>query len=106
MLYKYGYMGYTFFGGDDIMPVISSFYGIVIRMYFKDNEKHHSPHFHAIYSGASASFDLDGNIIAGVFPPKQTKYVVAWADIHKDELAALWNVMQTDEEYFKIKGLE
>jgi len=26
--------------------------------------------------------------------------------IHKDELTVLWEVMQTDEEYFKIKGLE
>jgi len=49
---------------------------------------------------------LDGNLIAGEFPHKQTKYVVAWADIHRDELVALWDIMQTDEEYFKIKGLE
>jgi hypothetical protein len=25
---------------------------------------------------------------------------------HNEELIALWNVMQTDETYFKIKGLE
>jgi len=88
------------------MPIISSFYGIIIRMYFKDDEQHHTPHFHAAYAGSKAVFDLDGNLIVGSFPPKQTKYVVAWADIHKDELTALWEIMQTDEEYFKIKGLE
>lgn len=88
------------------MPIISAFYGIIIRMYFKDSEQHHTPHFHASYGGTKAVFDLDGNILVGDFPPKQTKYVVAWADIHRDELAALWEVMQTDEEYFKIKGLE
>ncbi|MCL1806800.1 MAG: DUF4160 domain-containing protein [Oscillospiraceae bacterium] len=88
------------------MPIISSFYGIVIRMYFKDNERHHLPHFHAKYGSTAASFDLDGNMLAGEFPNKQMKYVVAWADIHKDELTALWDIMQTDEEYFKIKGLE
>ena len=88
------------------MPIISAFYGIIIRMYFNDSEQHHAPHFHASYSGYKAVFDLDGNILAGNFPQKQTKYVVAWADIHKDELAALWEIMQTDEEYFKIKGLE
>ena len=75
-------------------------------MYFKDTEKHHTPHFHASYADYKAVFDLDGNLLAGDFPPRQTKYVVAWADIHKDELAALWNVMQTEEEYFRIKGLE
>ncbi len=88
------------------MPLISQFYGIIINMYFKDDEHHHLPHFHARYAGSSASFDLDGNIVAGDFPKKQTKYVVAWADIHKDELAALWETMQSDEQYFRIKGLE
>jgi hypothetical protein len=75
-------------------------------MYFNDDERHHTPHFHAIYNEHKASFDLDGNILAGKFPPKQTKYVVAWADIHKDELTALWSIMQADGEYFKIKGLD
>ena len=88
------------------MPIISSFLGIIIRMYFNDEEQHHTPHFHAKYGDASASFDFDGLILAGTFPKKQTKYVVAWADIHRDELVALWDIMQTDEEYFKIKGLE
>ncbi|MCL2637964.1 MAG: DUF4160 domain-containing protein [Oscillospiraceae bacterium] len=88
------------------MPFISSFYGVIIRMYFNDDERHHTPHFHAVYGEYKASFDFEGNIIAGKFPPKQTKYIVAWADIHKDELVALWSIMQTDGEYFKIKGLE
>ena len=88
------------------MPIISSFFGIIVRMYFKDTERHNTPHFHVKYGDESAVFDLNGNIIAGSFPPKQTKYVVAWAEIHRDELEALWEIMQTDEEYFKIKGLE
>ena len=45
-------------------------------------------------------------MLAGQFPNKQTKYVVAWADIHKDELSALWDIMQSEDQYFKIKGLE
>ena len=88
------------------MPIISAFFGIVIRMYFKDDEQHHLPHFHARYAEFSASFDLNGNILAGDFPPKQTKLVVAWAAIHQDELTALWGIMQNEEEYYKIKGLE
>ncbi|MDR1065157.1 MAG: DUF4160 domain-containing protein [Oscillospiraceae bacterium] len=88
------------------MPIISSFYGIIIRMYFNDTEQHHTPHFHAKYAEYEASFNLDGNILAGEFPPKKANYVTVWADIHREELAALWEIMQTDEEYFKIKGLE
>jgi hypothetical protein len=75
-------------------------------MYFNDTDKHHTPHFHAKYADYEASFDLSGNLIVGTFPPKQTKYIVAWADIHFDELSALWEIMQSDEEFFKIKGLE
>ena len=88
------------------MPVISTFFGIIVRMYFNDAEQHHTPHFHVKYSEFEAAFDLDGNMISGNLPPRQIKYVVAWADIHRDELAALWDIMQTDEEYYKIKGLE
>ncbi|MCL1952973.1 MAG: DUF4160 domain-containing protein, partial [Oscillospiraceae bacterium] len=36
------------------MPVISHFYGIIIRMYFNDTEQHHKPHFHARYGGDEA----------------------------------------------------
>jgi len=88
------------------MPVISSFYGVIVRMYFNDTEQHHKPHIHAKYGEFNAVFDLDGNLLAGKFPPKQTKIVVAWIEIHKDELSALWELMQTGDEYFKIKGLE
>ncbi len=28
------------------MPTISMFYGILIRMFFKDIEKHKTPHIH------------------------------------------------------------
>jgi hypothetical protein len=34
---------------EKIMPVISMFCGVIIRMFFKDNQKHHMPHIHAEY---------------------------------------------------------
>jgi len=75
-------------------------------LYFNDDEHKHVPHFHAKYSENEAAFDFDGNLLSGSFPKKQTKFVAAWAEIHKDELNALWDVMQTTGDYFKIKGLE
>lgn len=45
------------------MPVLSMFYGIIIRMYFDD---HNPPHFHAEYQGYKAQFDMDGNLLKGV----------------------------------------
>lgn len=32
------------------MPVISMFYGIIIRMYLIDKQHHHLPHIHAKYA--------------------------------------------------------
>lgn len=52
------------------MPTISMFYGIVIRMYWNDIDKHKMPHFHAYYGDEEAIFSLDGDIIAGSFPKK------------------------------------
>ena len=36
------------------MPTISMFYGILIRMFFKDTVKHSAPHVHAEYQSALA----------------------------------------------------
>lgn len=42
------------------MPIISQFYGIIIKMYFKEGEKHHKEHIHIIYNEYSAVYNLDG----------------------------------------------
>ena len=39
---------------EDTVPTISMFYGILIRMFFRDIEKHHVPHIHAEYQGEAA----------------------------------------------------
>jgi hypothetical protein len=36
------------------MPTISMFYGILIRMFCYDNERHNVPQFHAEYQGQVA----------------------------------------------------
>ncbi|MCI5149247.1 MAG: DUF4160 domain-containing protein, partial [Candidatus Electrothrix sp. MAN1_4] len=35
------------------------FYGILIRMFFRDIEKHHFPHIHAEYQGEVAVYSID-----------------------------------------------
>lgn len=88
------------------MPIISVFYGILIKMYFNDDEQHHIPHLHAVYGEFSASIDFDGNVLVGALPISKIKLVVAWIEIHKEELIALWNLMQIEATYYKIRGLE
>lgn len=50
------------------MPTISMFYGILIRMFYKDIEKHNRPHIHAEYQGEVAVYSIpDGEILSGKY---------------------------------------
>ena len=53
------------------MPEISRFYGIVIKMIYSDNDRHHKPHVHAYYGEYEASVSLDGEVLDGSLPVKQ-----------------------------------
>ena len=89
------------------MPTISMFFGIMVSMYFKDNERHHLPHFHVRYQGDKASISIDdGRILDGSIPPKQLKLVQAWIEIHKDELQADWELAVAGEEPYRIAPLQ
>ena len=75
------------------MPVISMFYGIIIRIYFVDNKHHHLPHIHSRYGEFEASIAIgDGEILTGELPRKQLRLVQAWIELHRDELVADWNL--------------
>ena len=88
------------------MPIISMFYGIVIRMYFFDDRQHHMPHVHAEYAGQKAVFGIpDGALRAGAWPSGKTKLVQAWIEIHRDELLAEWDLAVRGEDVFKIEPL-
>lgn len=56
------------------MPTISMFYGIIIRMYYFDNQQHNTPHIHVHYQGDSAIIEIpNGNIIEGSLPKTQAR---------------------------------
>ncbi len=87
------------------MPSISMFLGIIIRMYFADNDRHKSPHMHAVYGEYEGVFTLDGELLAGEFPAKQAAFVRAWALMHEDELKANWTLCLHGEPAFRIDPL-
>jgi len=48
-----------------------------------------------------------GSLIGeGKLPPKQMKLVLAWAEIHKDDLLADWELASKGELPFKIEPLK
>jgi len=86
------------------MPTISMFYGITIRMY--NNGEHNPPHFHAYYQGNEAVFDMEGNMTDGEMPKSKIKLIAAWAEIHKDELLANWELAMNEEPLYRIDPLK
>ena len=85
------------------MPIISMFLGIIIRMF--NNGEHNPPHFHASYQGNEAVFDMDGELMEGDMPKRQRKFIAAWAELHKDELLANWELAMEKQQLYKIEPL-
>ena len=76
------------------MPVISRFYGIVIRMYFLQSE-HNPPHIHAIYNDDVAAIDfMTGKVLEGHLPTKAMNMVQEWIAIHREELKTIWETQE------------
>ena len=83
-------------------PLISYFSGIFIRARYGDTQQR----LYAEYGEDTATFDAGGNLLEGQFPDKQKKYIEVWADLRRHDLMVLWKLMQAEDAYFKIKGLD
>lgn len=88
------------------MPVLSMFYGIVVRMQNEKGGKHNTPHIHALYGDYEIVFSLECEYLEGDFPKKQRKLLEAWITLHEDELKANWALLNDGEGYFKIDPLK
>lgn len=88
------------------MPTISMFFGIIIRMYCAPGE-HNPPHFYAYYQNYKAIIDINKcELKEGELPRKQLKLVLAWAEIHKEELLADWELSSKGDHPFNIEPLK
>ena len=82
------------------MPIIARFYGILIKMYFKE---HGVPHFHALYGEYNAIFKIDTmEMIEGDLPKRAQKMIIEWGKMYKNELIEIWNTQKIK----KLPGLE
>jgi len=53
----------------------------------------------------NAVFSFDGDVTDGDMPRKQRKIIAAWAEIHKDELLANWELAMNEQPLYKIEPL-
>ena len=89
------------------MPTISMFFGIIIRMYFYDTDKHHLPHLHAEYSGSEVVVALETfEVLDGSIPAGKMRLLLAWMEIHHDDLMADWRLVCNGEPAFRVEPLK
>ena len=85
------------------MPIISVFFGILIRMFYREHEP---AHFHAEHQAQQAKFDLDGKIIPGNIPSRTARRLIKqWASAHRRELEKNWNNMKAGRPLERIEPL-
>ena len=87
------------------MPALSMFYGIIVYMYRELGGKHHLPHVHAKCSGQEVVVALDGTVLEGEISKSKMKLLLAWLEIHHDELQANWDLLSAGEQFFRIEPL-
>ena len=86
------------------MAFISEFFGIIIRMFYRE---HPPPHFHALYQGQKGVFDFEGNMLKGNIRSKTAKRLIQeWSSLHTKELQENWENLQQGKALNKIAPLE
>ena len=86
------------------MPIISTFYGILIRMYFNE---HAPPHFHVQYAEFTATVDIQSlTVSTGQLPRRAQELVLDWAELHKQELLEDWRLCMDKQQPKKIEPLK
>jgi len=81
-----------------LVPRISEFFGIVIYMYWFDEQKHKRPHFHARFAGEEAVFDLSGRCMEGDIGARAARLVEEWCRERSIELRAAWAAAAAGKE--------
>lgn len=82
------------------MPLIARFYGILIKMYFRE---HGVPHFHALYGEHNAVFEIETlTMLEGDLPPRAERLVREWAQHYQHDLLEMWRTQQ----FRQLPGLE
>jgi hypothetical protein len=85
------------------VPTISRFFGITIAMYFGD---HGYPHFHAYHADGEAKIRIDNlEVIDSSLRRRQLRFVLAWAELHRQELEENWRRARASETLQEIEPL-
>ena len=88
---------------DESVPTISRFFGIAIAMFYDD---HGFPHFPARHADGEAKVRIDNLEVAdSTLGRRQLRLVLAWAELHQEELAENWRRARAGETLAEIEPL-
>lgn len=86
------------------MPIISNFFGIIIRMFFNE---HAPPHFHVEYAEYKASVNIQTlEVMEGQLSRRAHELVLDWAELHQIELLEDWELCRQHLEPKRIEPLK
>jgi hypothetical protein len=89
------------------MPVISMFYGLIVSMYYLDTKQHKLPHIHVKYGDSEGVYQIpEGILLEGDLPINKERLLLAWIEIHKEDLMANWQLAISGIKVFKIDPLK
>lgn len=83
------------------MPILSRFYGVIIKMYFQQRE-HNPPHIHAFYGEYMGAVNIQTlELMEGDLPARALSMVREWIPLHRVELLKIWET----QEFIKLPPL-
>lgn len=78
-----------------------------LAMFVEAGGQHHTPHFHAYYQEHIGIYDIVRiERLAGSLPRLRERLVLAWAELHQQELMANWETLQEGRPPIKIDPLK
>ena len=76
------------------MPVISRFYGMIIKMYFLGAE-HNPPHIHVVYGEYIGVIDIrTQQMLEGDLPRKALSMIKEWTALNQAALLEMWSTQE------------
>ena len=86
------------------MPVISTFLGIIVRVYHDD---HSPPHVHVQYGEHEAIVEISsGRVLGGRLPPRIRRLVVEWLLERRAAVTRAWELARLHRAVPRVRPLE
>lgn len=83
-----------------LVPEISRFIGLIIRMYYDD---HLTEHIHVKYAEKFSKVDFNGKVIDGELPLPKLHILKRWIELHQDELEENWEKVRKGKQPKRIE---